>query len=144
MVALIQGWKPDSWQFSGRKTAVYRQIGNAFPPPVAEAVGRSIRRALEHDGIPVQRIAIEHDPIYKALRTANTFLTHTQIERVIGTQLDIPELERRISLLSRDFHVDVRNGTSPVAYRLGAFKAFLGQEDHLRHDLFSINRSKIS
>jgi DNA (cytosine-5)-methyltransferase 1 len=34
MAARIQGF-PDSWQFSGKKTAAYRQIGNAFPPPVA-------------------------------------------------------------------------------------------------------------
>lgn len=41
MVARIQGF-PDGWHFTGRKTAAYRQVGNAFPPPVAEAVGRSI------------------------------------------------------------------------------------------------------
>lgn len=46
MVARIQGF-PDHWQFSGRKTAAYRQVGNAFPPPVARAVGASIRLALE-------------------------------------------------------------------------------------------------
>jgi len=34
MAARIQGF-PDEWQFFGRKTAAYRQIGNAFPPPVA-------------------------------------------------------------------------------------------------------------
>ncbi|WP_454293382.1 DNA cytosine methyltransferase [Salana multivorans] len=45
MVARIQGFDP-SWQFSGRKTSVYRQIGNAFPPPVAAAVGGAIRAAL--------------------------------------------------------------------------------------------------
>jgi DNA (cytosine-5)-methyltransferase 1 len=45
MVARIQGF-PDEWTFEGRKTSVYRQIGNAFPPPVAEAVGRSIAAAL--------------------------------------------------------------------------------------------------
>jgi DNA (cytosine-5)-methyltransferase 1 len=45
MVAAIQGFPPD-WQFSGRKTATYRQIGNAFPPPVARAVGLSIRAVL--------------------------------------------------------------------------------------------------
>ena len=46
MVARIQGF-PDTWQFSGRKTAVYRQIGNAFPPPVAAAVAQQLRYALE-------------------------------------------------------------------------------------------------
>ncbi len=45
MAALIQGF-PDDWRFSGRKTAAYRQIGNAFPPPVAEAVARRIGVAL--------------------------------------------------------------------------------------------------
>lgn len=45
MAAALQGFPPD-WQFFGRKTAAYRQIGNAFPPPVAEAVGRAIVDAL--------------------------------------------------------------------------------------------------
>jgi len=45
MVARLQGF-PDSWQFAGRKTPAYRQVGNAFPPPVAEAVAGKIRDAL--------------------------------------------------------------------------------------------------
>lgn len=45
MAARIQGF-PDHWQFSGKKTAAYRQIGNAFPPPVAHAVGTQILAAL--------------------------------------------------------------------------------------------------
>jgi DNA (cytosine-5)-methyltransferase 1 len=45
MAARIQGF-PDSWTFSGKKTAAYRQIGNAFPPPVAHAVATAIRSAL--------------------------------------------------------------------------------------------------
>lgn len=45
MTARIQGF-PDDWQFSGKKTAAYRQIGNAFPPPVAAAVGSSIHSAI--------------------------------------------------------------------------------------------------
>jgi DNA (cytosine-5)-methyltransferase 1 len=46
MAAAIQGFPPE-WRFSGRKTAGYRQIGNAFPPPVARAVGTGIRAAIE-------------------------------------------------------------------------------------------------
>lgn len=45
MVAVVQGF-PTTWHFAGKKTAVYRQIGNAFPPPVAEAVGRQIIECL--------------------------------------------------------------------------------------------------
>jgi DNA (cytosine-5)-methyltransferase 1 len=46
MAAAIQGF-PENWIFSGRKTASYRQIGNAFPPPVARAVGLKLRFAIE-------------------------------------------------------------------------------------------------
>jgi len=45
MVARLQGF-PDDWQFSGGKTAAYRQVGNAFPPPFAKAVAESLRQCL--------------------------------------------------------------------------------------------------
>lgn len=47
MTALIQGF-PKDWKFAGKKTPAYRQVGNAFPPPVAQAVGKSIIRALNY------------------------------------------------------------------------------------------------
>ena len=46
MAAAVQGF-PSSWVFEGKKTPAYRQIGNAFPPPVAQSIGLAIRRALE-------------------------------------------------------------------------------------------------
>ena len=45
MVARLQGF-PDDWTITGRKTAAYRQVGNAFPPPVARALGTAIAAAL--------------------------------------------------------------------------------------------------
>jgi DNA (cytosine-5)-methyltransferase 1 len=45
MAARVQGF-PDSWHFVGKKTPAYRQVGNAFPPPVAAAVGRQIAKLL--------------------------------------------------------------------------------------------------
>lgn len=45
MVARIQGF-PDDWHFVGKKTNAYRQVGNAFPPPVAHAVATEIRAAI--------------------------------------------------------------------------------------------------
>jgi DNA (cytosine-5)-methyltransferase 1 len=45
MAALLQGF-PLDWRLMGKKTHAYRQIGNAFPPPVARAVGRKIADAL--------------------------------------------------------------------------------------------------
>lgn len=46
MTALVQGF-PLDWEFVGKKTPAYRQVGNAFPPPVARAIGISIKKALE-------------------------------------------------------------------------------------------------
>lgn len=46
MIARIQGF-PDSWSFGLKKAAACRMIGNAFPPPVAYAVGKEIRKVLE-------------------------------------------------------------------------------------------------
>ena len=45
MVARIQGF-PDDWEFFGKKTRAYRQVGNAFPPPVAKAMGRQLLKCI--------------------------------------------------------------------------------------------------
>lgn len=45
MVARLQGF-PDDWHFTGAKTNAYKQVGNAFPPPVAHAVAAQITAAL--------------------------------------------------------------------------------------------------
>lgn len=58
MTALIQGF-PKDWTFAGKKTPAYRQVGNAFPPPVAKAIGLSIKKALkqyEQKGSKRQRL----------------------------------------------------------------------------------------
>ncbi|MEU9300370.1 DNA (cytosine-5-)-methyltransferase [Streptomyces sp. NPDC048269] len=55
--AIIQGF-PAEWDFEGDpelektpgKTAQYRQVGNAFPPPVARAVGEEIAKVLRVAG----------------------------------------------------------------------------------------------
>ncbi|MFD8742654.1 DNA cytosine methyltransferase [Streptomyces sp. NPDC059616] len=43
--ALLQAF-PSKWQFAGKKTARYRQIGHASPPPVGTALGLAIAAAL--------------------------------------------------------------------------------------------------
>ena len=48
MVARIQGF-PDDWKIAEKKTKACRMIGNAFPPPVAKAVGLEIRKVLEEN-----------------------------------------------------------------------------------------------
>ena len=141
MVARIQGWdgREYHWEFTGRKTSTYRQIGNAFPPPVARALGDQLRRALDHDGEArdlLERSGSVHDPVYAVLRDAGGFLTMEQIQRRLAFPLDVPAFDRHLAHLKRDFHIDVHPGKSGDAYRLGAFKAFTGQDDHLRHEAF--------
>ncbi|GAA2592903.1 DNA (cytosine-5-)-methyltransferase [Winogradskya consettensis] len=145
MVARIQGWSDDyEWSFTGRKTTKYRQIGNAFPPPVAAAVGNSIMRAFRRVGIPQQRDAVEHDPVYRVLRETEGFVTFNQLVKAVGRPIEAPEIERRISLLSRDFNIEVNEEKALPAYRLGNFRAFVGQEDHDRHELFAKYQARIS
>ncbi len=50
MVARLQGF-PDCWEFAGRKTQAYRQIGNAFPPPLARAVGEAVANVLSKQSV---------------------------------------------------------------------------------------------
>ncbi|WP_181785776.1 DNA cytosine methyltransferase [Streptomyces phytophilus] len=152
MVARIQGWKPeDKWFFEGRKTTTYRQVGNAFPPPVAEAVGQSIARALRQEGKRnelVEATETVHDPVYKLLRGMERPLGVDQIIKRLakqGQQLTEPEVERHLAHLERDFIIArVPRSSGALGYKLGEFRAFVGQEGHQRHELFAVNQAKIS
>jgi DNA (cytosine-5)-methyltransferase 1 len=179
MVTRLQGWRDEwDWQFAGRKTARYRQIGNAFPPPVAEAVGTAIRRALEHVGSPRPggllsderqarsggREAHLPDPVFRVLRSRDEFLTPAQIaalaagsagtvaacgaagpeESGAAAGLSPAAVLGRLGHLGRDFELEVAEGRDGPAYRLGGFKAFLGQREHARHRRFAAGRATIS
>lgn len=67
MTARIQGF-PDTWQFYGRKTTSYRQVGNAFPPPVAAFVGRRILEAFSGS----------HRKVYKQVEERQLMLLEPQ------------------------------------------------------------------
>jgi DNA (cytosine-5)-methyltransferase 1 len=198
MVTRLQGWQDEwGWRFSGLKTARYRQIGNAFPPPVAEAVARAIRRALEHSDAPEElagpaagSAAHDQDPVFRALRGRDDFLTARQIAALTG--LSPAAVLAHLRHLSGDFELETTprdaaaghggggaaghgggdggadghgggdggadghgggdggadgdggaGGDGP-AYRLGPFRAFLGQRDHARHQRFAASRATIS
>jgi DNA (cytosine-5)-methyltransferase 1 len=148
MVARLQGWDDAEyrWTFTGRKTSTYRQIGNAFPPPVAHALGGSIRRALDREGTPrllVEESSVMHDPVYAVLRENGGFLTMEQILRRLAVPIEIPAFERHLAHLKRDFRIEVDTRKAGDAYKLSSFRAFVGQDDHLRHEAF-LNPSKIS
>jgi DNA (cytosine-5)-methyltransferase 1 len=41
---------PDDWQFAGKATSIYKQIGNAVPVNMGEALGWSLVRLLNSVG----------------------------------------------------------------------------------------------
>ena len=148
MVARLQGWNDAEyrWTFTGRKTSNYRQIGNAFPPPVAHALGTAIRRALDREGTPrplVERSGVIHDPVYTVLRDDGGFLTMDQILHRLPAPMEIPAFDRHLAHLKRDFRIEVDTRKTGDAYKLAEFRAFTGQDNHLRHEAF-LNPSKIS
>lgn len=64
--ARLQGF-PDSYVFCGTRADIRSQIGNAVPPPLAEAIGREILRTLRiADGERVPRPS--HQPASTSLR----------------------------------------------------------------------------
>ncbi|MCK2236586.1 MULTISPECIES: DNA cytosine methyltransferase [unclassified Crossiella] len=144
MVARLQGWlgKYDQWTFTGKKTSRYRQIGNAFPPPVAHALGNSIMSALKKEGTERIILLPQHDPISKVLRKSKKPLTAEQLMLQAGVSLTVGEFERRITLLAKDFDMKIETSKSgKVTYELGDFQAFLGQDEHIRNEKFQKSRT---
>ncbi|MFD1254924.1 Modification methylase AplI [Devosia equisanguinis] len=58
MAARIQGFS-DDWAFYGKKTAAYRQIGNAFPPPVAKSVASQLVTAMSRKVVFPSRAVVQ-------------------------------------------------------------------------------------
>lgn len=81
--ALIQGF-PEGWEFEGGKTARYRQVGNAFPPLVAQAVGEAIIAALRMpESMPlVKGPVLDDDLPPKSNRRSEQLLISNGIESV--------------------------------------------------------------
>ncbi len=149
MVARLQGWRDSfNWTFSGRKTSQYRQIGNAFPPPVAEALGTAIANALNHRGEshPVPSlVSTVHDPIYRALSEADEYVPLDVLLGMFDGRRDASShLAQRLQVLEQDFVVRLRKIKGVDSYKLGEFRGFVGQLEHERHAYLAVNRSRVS
>lgn len=144
MVAAIQGWGPDYlWSFEGRKTSVYRQIGNAFPPPVAHRLGVAIRSALAHKAAAERSQPTSvHDEVYRALRKSTQPLSELQLLEEVAKSHSVDQLRASLEALGRDFDLVVDTKGSVPRYLLGEFKAFRGQSGHLREQVFADRRGR--
>jgi DNA (cytosine-5)-methyltransferase 1 len=135
MVARLQGWVPeDSWEFSGRKTSTYRQIGNAFPPPVARRVGLQIRKALERAGEPTGRQTREAQAdaqLYRLLADAQEdFVTLNSLADSTGQTVDAVALG--LSHLEVDFLLERKKRGGLERVRLLDFKGLMDRDGESR------------
>lgn len=157
MIARLQGWDDDEfkWSFTGKKTSQYRQIGNAFPPPVAKALGESIASAFRSsDGDSGKSDYIGPgavvDPVFRVLWhfRNRSFLTIQDIVDEADFSIDASEVGRRINALRWDFEIAERPRECAEypskEYQLIGFRAFVGQDDHGRHEYFDKFKSRIS
>lgn len=149
MASRIQGWSSeDNWRFAGGKTSQYRQVGNAFPPPVAEALGRSVAAALSGTAAERELPAIGtpglHDPVYRALVSSDKPLSMADLVRAQNDG-SMSLVERKLAAIRHDFAVDTIVGSDGVErYRLGEFKGFVGQDDHARQEYLTTYRNRVS
>jgi hypothetical protein len=123
MVARLQGFD-DAWVFSGKKTAAYRQVGNAFPPPVACALGTAIAEALSSVSAPKEagsepRIAMPR--IVELDNVEKTFIG-LKVEHFFRDKLDIPKGVRDLRIVDEDVDIKHTVGTTwtipPETYRI--------------------------
>lgn len=61
---------PASWTWEGRSASVYRQIGNAVPPKLAEALAGALRGALETERPLVSTDVVALEPLSPSLAAA--------------------------------------------------------------------------
>ena len=61
-----------------------------------------------------------------------------------STGLSLAAVLGRLRHLGQDFELEVADSRDGPAYRLGNFKAFLGQPEHARHRRFAARRATIS
>jgi DNA (cytosine-5)-methyltransferase 1 len=93
--------------------------------------------------------------VFGVLRSRDDFLTARQIADLVTAavptaggppagRLSAGAVLDHLRHLSRDFELEMAEGRDGPAYRLGRFRAFLGQQDHVRNRLFAAGRSTIS
>lgn len=148
MVQRIQGWDGDEyrWEFEGRKTSVYRQIGNAFPPPVARALGTAVDAALNKTAPRrfERATRVEADNLLVVLKRETGYIEAGRLKREAGLQLRDADFDKRMAAISHDFQVDFKTSGGKQYYSLGEFRGFVGQVNHNRHDFLRTQRTRIS
>lgn len=149
MAARIQGWTDEeyAWKFAGSKTSQYRQIGNAFPPPVARAIGTAIAAALTK-AAPLQEtpdVIAQSDALVATLKKATGFIESDRLKRLSGLgSIDDSELDRRMRDIRHAYDIESKSANGKTYYQIGRFRGFVGQADHSRNIYLQTHRARVS
>ena len=96
MAAKIQGFDEKEWRIWGKKTTAYRQVGNAFPPPVAKAMGA--------EGIVVDKVSNVGDAFRaacKAQKDGKTTIVEMMCTKELGDPFRRDALKKPHRLLEK-------------------------------------------
>jgi DNA (cytosine-5)-methyltransferase 1 len=96
--AAVQSFPPD-WCFSGAFTSQYKQIGNAVPPLLAEALGGELLRQLDGERVAADWSAHSLSPLPKQLESAIQYTIRE--ERANGASRKAVPPKRRLIAASR-------------------------------------------
>lgn len=82
---------PQDWAFAGSRVSQYRQIGNAVPPVLAEAIGSAMLSHAGREGTPV----LQWDGLAPLSRTLQSAINYTvREERANGQSRRQPQARR--------------------------------------------------
>jgi DNA (cytosine-5)-methyltransferase 1 len=85
---------------------------------------------------------VQHDGVYLALRAIGGFATAEEIAVRAGESG--PAVRTRLRHLANDFVIEEKDTAAGIAYRIGEFRGFTGQDDHERHARFGELRATVS
>ncbi len=82
--------------------------------------------------------------MYRALAGSKVPLTVAELVRA-QNRGTLALVERKLAALGHDFELHTTIGSDGILrYQLGAFKGFVGQEDHSRHEYVAKFRQRVS
>lgn len=94
--AAIQSF-PATWKWVGKRASVYRQIGNAVPPKLAEAIGNSLKEHIAHKA-PVERTTVEElTPLDARLAAAIKYTKRDEARNGESRRASVPAPHRMAS-----------------------------------------------
>jgi DNA (cytosine-5)-methyltransferase 1 len=94
---------PSKWEFSGKRTDQYRQIGNAVPPLLACAIANELKRHIDSDSVTSKK-NVTHEklnPLREELASAVHYTIKEEKRNGLSRRLAPPRRNTRILVLDK-------------------------------------------